>query len=49
MRVLQEKTPKDLWKEDIDQFMEELDVSEACVGWAEHVIESVHEPSIVCV
>ena len=27
LRILKEKTPKDLWKEDINEFMEELDVS----------------------
>ena len=27
LRILQEKTPKDLWKEDMDRFSEELDVS----------------------
>ena len=27
LRIIQEKTPKGLWKEDIDMFMEELDVS----------------------
>lgn len=27
LRILREKTPKDLWKEDINEFMEELDVS----------------------
>jgi len=27
LRILREKTPKDLWKEDMDAFMEKLDVS----------------------
>ncbi len=27
LRILQEKTPKDLWMEDLGAFLEELDVS----------------------
>lgn len=32
--ILKEKTPKDLWKEDIDAFMEELEVR--CVSHANY-------------